>query len=342
MQTIAALAILFTGYSLFCALALGLSHLRRHSTPLAGLAGQVLLLALAALQLCHFAWLYLDLPWVLQRPYFVTLYLVAPAFYLFSRPLLQPDAASRPPTLLLHGLPVLLSVWVPAGVALPLAFAIGAGYLLWLARVLYPLRQERENFQREMLLLGAVFAIAGGVALLGLLQTALPGKLFHSLYAVAIGLAFLLVQLTLAMRPQLEEELNTTLHTAYSNSTLGNVDRDAALARLAALMQTQQLYLDAELSLAGLAQAMSLSSHQLSELLNSCLGKGFARYLREQRVAAAQRMLCEEPSASVLSVGLSVGFTSQSNFYEAFREVAGTTPGQYRKLQQGQAAAPAN
>jgi AraC-like DNA-binding protein len=34
----------------------------------------------------------------------------------------------------------------------------------------------------------------------------------------------------------------------------------------------------------------------------------------------------------VLSVGLNVGFTSQSNFYEAFREVEGGTPGQYRKL----------
>lgn len=342
MQTIAALAILFTGYSLFCALALGLTHFRQHRTPLSGLAGQVLLLALAALQLCHFSWLYLDLPWVRQPPYFITLYVVAPAFYLFSRPLLQPKANNKHPALLLHGLPVLFSVWVPPGFALPLAFAIGAGYLLWLARVLYPLRQERENFHREMLLLGAVFAIAGGVSLLGLLQTALPGKLFYSLYAAAIGLAFLLVQLTLAMRPQLEEEVNASVHTAYSNTTLGNVDCDAALAQLAQLMQTQQLYLDQSLSLSSLAEAMGLSSHQLSELLNSCLGKGFARYLREQRVSAAQHMLCEEPSTSVLSVGLSVGFTSQSNFYEAFREVAGTTPGQYRKLHQGQPASPAN
>jgi AraC-like DNA-binding protein len=43
-------------------------------------------------------------------------------------------------------------------------------------------------------------------------------------------------------------------------------------------------------------------------------------------------MLLAEPRASVLSVGLSVGFTSQSNFYEAFREIEGSTPGQYRKL----------
>jgi AraC-like DNA-binding protein len=50
-------------------------------------------------------------------------------------------------------------------------------------------------------------------------------------------------------------------------------------------------------------------------------------------VAAAKTALCEEQSASVLSIGLCVGFTSQSNFYEAFREIEGSTPGQYRKRQ---------
>jgi AraC-like DNA-binding protein len=29
---------------------------------------------------------------------------------------------------------------------------------------------------------------------------------------------------------------------------------------------------------------------------------------------------------------MSVGFTSQSTFYEAFRELTGMTPGQFRKI----------
>jgi len=48
--------------------------------------------------------------------------------------------------------------------------------------------------------------------------------------------------------------------------------------------------------------------------------------VRQHRVAAAQAMLRAEPDASVLSVGLSVGFTSQSNFYAAFREIVGSVP----------------
>ncbi|MCP4238796.1 MAG: AraC family transcriptional regulator, partial [Aestuariibacter sp.] len=89
---------------------------------------------------------------------------------------------------------------------------------------------------------------------------------------------------------------------------------------------------DSNLSLSKLSELLGLNPHQLSELMNNRLGKNFSRYLREHRIQAAKVMLCDEPAASVLSVGLSVGFSSQSNFYEAFREIEGTTPGLYRKV----------
>lgn len=97
-------------------------------------------------------------------------------------------------------------------------------------------------------------------------------------------------------------------------------------------MQIDQIFTEPGLGLSSLAERLGLNSHQLSELMNTRLGKSFSRYLREQRVSAAKVMLHAERSASVLSVGLSVGFTSQSNFYEAFREIEGMTPGQFRKL----------
>lgn len=295
--------------------------------------GLLLLTTLSALQVAHFAWLYLGWPWVETLAYRMPLYAVAPAFFLFSQPLLNPDApVSLRPVMLAHMLPVAGVVFVPGDLALPLAFVIGAGYLLSLGRSLYALRAERANFGREMMLLGGVFAIAIGVSVLGLTQASLPGKLFYSVYAIAIGTAFFLVQTVLGLRPALSDEVAETAQAAYGNSTLKNVDCEAALFRLEALMKTDRLYVDPELSLPMLAERLDLTTHQLSELLNARLGKGFSRYLREQRVAAARISLCEEPSASVLSIGLCVGFTSQSNFYEAFREIEGTTPGQYRKL----------
>lgn len=298
--------------------------------------GQVLLLALSGLQLAHFAWLYQDSAWVTTVPYRVMLFAVAPTFFLFSQPLLRlPALPQVRPALAWHALPLVASVFVAEEWALRSAFLLGAGYLLWLARGLYALRRERAHFQLEMLLLGTVFAIAVGVSVLGLAQSVLPGKTFFSLYAISIGLAFLLVQLTLGFRPRLSIEVREAAQTVYATSTLTHVDCDAVMVKLNHLMQNERIFVDPELSLPGLAERLGLSSHQLSELMNSRLGKGFSRYLREQRIGAAKAMLVDEPSASVLSVGLSVGFTSQSNFYEAFREIEGMPPGQYRKLNAG-------
>ena len=330
------LALLLIGFSIFSAIALALTHFRiehYQGQLMSRITGLVLLLALVGLQIAHFSWLYFDLPWVEELPYRMLLFAVAPAFFLFSQPLLRPQfLPAMRPALLWHALPVVFSPLLPENLALPFAFMVGAIYLLWLARCLYVLRHERARFHLELLLLGAVFAIAIGVSVLGLIQAVLPEKLFFSLYAISIGSAFLLVQITLGFRPQLSTEVSESIQATYANSTLGNVDCDSVLAKLDSLMQVERIYEDADLSLPNLAARLALSSHQLSELMNARLGKGFSRYLREQRIDAARRMLCAEPSASVLSVGLSIGFSSQSNFYEAFREIEGMTPGQYRRL----------
>jgi AraC-like DNA-binding protein/uncharacterized membrane protein YeaQ/YmgE (transglycosylase-associated protein family) len=330
------LAILLAGYSLFSALTLALTHFRADTyreQPAARHMGLLLLAALASLQVAHFAWLDLELAWGNELPYRMMLFIVAPAFYLFARPLLHPEQASEfHPGQALHLLPCLLAITLPAEIALPAAFIVGAGYLGWLARSLYALRTSRAGFRREILLLGGVFAVALGVAILGLLQAQLPGKLFYSLYASAIGLAFLLVQLALGRRPNLSSDVGEIARTAYATSTLGQIDCAATEARLTALMREERLFTDPDLSLAALAERLELSPHQLSELLNARLGKGFSRFLREWRIGAARDMLLAEPSASVLAVGLNVGFSAQSNFYEAFREIEGMTPGQYRKL----------
>ena len=329
------LALLLAGFSIFSAITIALTHFRSEQyqgQDMSRAMGLILLLALCGVQLAHFVWLYLDDAWVATLPYRMTLFSVAPAFFLFSQPLLNTQGL-RPirPGLLGHAVPVVISPLLPKSLALPLAFIVGAGYLLWLARSLYVIRQERVNFHLEIILLGGVFIIAIGVSVLGLAQSALPEKLFFSLYTIAIGLAFFLVQTTLALRPQLSVEVRETVQS-YASSTLANVDCDVVLSRLETLMRADRIYVDSELSLPRLAERLGLNAHQLSELMNSRLGKSFSRYLREQRTSAAKTMLSDESSASVLSVGLSVGFTSQSNFYEAFREIEGMTPGQYRTL----------
>lgn len=328
------MAILLVGYSTFSVVFIALINFSQsyyHTHHFERVMGMVLLLALTGIQLVHFAYLQYQLPLHHSLLYYCLLYSIAPTFYLFSKPVLFAESHAGQ-WWGLHFLPLLAIPFLPNSVVMPLSFLVGAGYLLWLARSVYALRAQRNRFKLELWILGLVFLLAVFVALLGLGVFSLREEWFIALYSAAIGCAFLLVNIVLAKSPQLTTEIVDVARETYAVSTLSQVNCDEKLQALNELMVQEKIYQLPELDMAMLAQRIGLSGHQLSELININLGKSFSRYVREYRVDEAKSLLVSKPSQSVLSVGLSVGFTSQSNFYAAFREIVGMSPGQYRKL----------
>jgi AraC-like DNA-binding protein len=223
--------------------------------------------------------------------------------------------------------------WCPPLLAIPATFAFGFGFAAHLAGLVHRLRGQRQWFRLEMATFAGHAAIALTILLLGAASPWLGVRVFVLAYASLVGAAFALAVYLLLRFPDLGSKAAEAVATAYAVSTLTRVDREQALARLKRLMDEERVYTDESLNLAGLARAVDLTPHQLSELINTQFGVGFSRWVRQHRVAAAQAMLLAEPEASVLSVGLSVGFTSQSNFYAAFREITGEVPGRYRRQQ---------
>jgi AraC-like DNA-binding protein len=206
----------------------------------------------------------------------------------------------------------------------------GAVISLRLGLLLYRVRSQRRFFRIELRTLALFGLIAAVLAGLSFLAPTLDWRTFAAAYAVLIAIGFVLVMYLLLRFPDLARKAEEAVATAYAVSTLGKVDIERALASLRRLFEQEHAYRDPDLSLSRLAEQVDLSSHQLSELINTQLDTSFPRLVRQYRVEAAQRMLIEEPRASVLSIGLSVGFNSQSSFYTAFKDVAGTVPGRYR------------
>ncbi len=332
MNLLTGLALLLIGFSVINAGLLGLYAVRQSTQVVAQLSA-VLLVILAGIQVLNFSYLEFGTDWVHSRFYNILLFMVAPTFYLLSAPLLEAQIQAFTQRWR-HFLPVLLALVLPSNWGLPLAFVVGSGYLIRLGFNIYALRAQRNRFRLELLGLALIFALAILVILLGVSNSFVPDRVFFSLYATAIGCGFVLVSIVLSFAPQLPTEVAEAARETYAVSTLGKVDCEAALQTLQQFMQTQQLYQNTELDLPSLSAALGLSHYQLSELINTRLGKSFSRYLREQRVEAAKAQLINEPKATVLGIGLDVGFSSQSNFYEAFREIVGMTPGQFRKLNQ--------
>ncbi len=326
------LGILFTGFSIFYALVFILTHFLHEyylDQKVARIFGIILILCLSILQIYHFSFLTHSIESVLSSFYLSVLLLVAPSFYFYARPVLKAQDDFKF-VHLMHFLPLCLVFFVKPQLTFTLAFVIGSLYLLWLLKTIYALRTHKSQFKNELTLLTMVFVIAIGVSVIALTMP-FSQKLFYSLYASAIGLALLIVALVVSYQPKLSENVSEVAKATYAVSTLSAIDCNAKLCLLKELMNDDRLYQQSNLDRQTIANELDLSTHQLSELINTNLGTGFSQYLRQQRINAAKKLLISQPKASVLSIGMEVGFSSQSNFYEAFKELVGTTPAKFRK-----------
>ncbi len=315
-----AIAKLSTGFSIFYALIVVLTRVgvvEYRQNQLAGTMGLVLMTSLLALQVSHFVFLDSGIKFVYSQYYISLLAVVAPTFYFFSRPVLMADY-SFSPVQLLHYSPVFLLYFLPYGTGFMTAFFIGIGYLIWLVRAIMALAQHREKFKHELYVLLAVFVIAFVAALLGLFKVWLGSEVFFSLHAIAIGMAFFLVAIALNHSPGLSKQVSEAAKHTYAVTTLSNLNLETKIKELELLMNEKHLYRESDLDLQTVASKLEMTGHQLSELINTQLSMSFSSFLRVQRVEAAKVMLVNEPSSSVLSIGMAVGFASQSNFYDAF------------------------
>lgn len=300
--------------------------------PSASRAGGVLmLLGLSHTQWTHFLAIRGEGdPWG-GLAYGLILIVQSAGFYWLLLGMLRPaDARWHVLDWILPMLPAAAVVALPHRFGPVLAMAGGAVISLRLGLLLYRVRSQRRFFRIELRTLALFGLMATALVGLCFLAPALGWRDFAMAYALLVSIGFLLVMYLLLRFPDLARKAEEAVATAYAVSTLGKVDIERALATLRRLFEQEHAYRDPDLSLSRLAEQVDLSSHQLSELINTQLDTSFPRLVRQYRVEAAQRMLIEEPRASVLSIGLSVGFNSQSSFYTAFKDVAGTVPGRYR------------
>jgi len=323
------------GFSVLSALLLIFTHLDTNKRSEqckwpSRLAGVVLLLGLAIMQMIHYDFLANHGDWVTSKFYVCLLFLVSPAFYFFIRNVLRVEQEFKLKHISLL-LPAVISLFLPTSIGQILAFVFGTGYVSWLAYSIYSLRAQRSRFKLELVALMAVAFLAFSVLIIGILIPVISDTVFYTSYASIIGLSFIVIVYTLLRFPDVAEEVVEAVEAAYSTSTLNKLDSDALVLKLRQLLEVEKMYVEDSLSLSLLAKKMDITNHQLSELINTRFKKSFSKLLREYRITEAKRMLLDEPSASVLSIGLSTGFTSQSNFYTAFKEITGMAPGNFRK-----------
>lgn len=98
------------------------------------------------------------------------------------------------------------------------------------------------------------------------------------------------------------------------------------------LVVDQRMFLDANLTLEKVADALHISKSHLSRIINSELGTGFPDYVNALRVQEAKRYLTnpEFENYTLVAIGLEAGFNSKTTFNNSFKKITGCTPSEFK------------
>lgn len=122
----------------------------------------------------------------------------------------------------------------------------------------------------------------------------------------------------------------------YLKSGLKAEKTDSAFLGVKEFIEKQKPFLDADLTLYGLAEQLELKPNHLSQIINSGSGSNFYDFINGYRVEEAKTKITSEESRqyTLLGVGMSCGFSSKSTFNRAFKKRTGLTPSEFKNSTQ--------
>jgi AraC-like DNA-binding protein len=129
-------------------------------------------------------------------------------------------------------------------------------------------------------------------------------------------------------------KVEAEINDATEDNNTGALDaetRRQILALVRKHMEEHKTFLDNQLTLTRLAEAVGVSTHHLSEVLNQHDGKNFYQFVNGYRISYVCERLKKDPNIKILDLALLSGFSSKSTFNAVFKQFLGQTPSQFRE-----------
>lgn len=126
------------------------------------------------------------------------------------------------------------------------------------------------------------------------------------------------------------EEGNTAVK--YERSGLTDAVADHVLASLQTMMAERKIYRNSTLTLTELAETLSVSPHNLSEVINTRTKMNFYDLVNGYRLDEVKKDLTDpaKQHLKILSIAFDAGFNSKATFNTLFKQQTGKTPSEYR------------
>ncbi len=115
----------------------------------------------------------------------------------------------------------------------------------------------------------------------------------------------------------------------YRSTTLTPNASKAIYRKLMSHLESQKPYLNPELRLTTLADQLSISQHQLSQVINEQAEMNFAELVNSYRIEEAKELILKEKK--VIDAAYEVGFNNKTSFYKAFKRNTGKSPQDFKK-----------
>lgn len=167
---------------------------------------------------------------------------------------------------------------------------------------------------------------------IGLWPVAWIDRAFANLLAVSaffFGLYFLINALRQTAQPSMP--VPAAGDEKYGDRRLSDETLQEFSTIIEAHLEQSKAHLSGSLSLDELAEALPMTSRELSQTLNGYYGKSFFEFINDSRIRHALTRLKADPSTSITDIMMECGFSSKSSFYAAFRKATGQTPTQFRR-----------
>jgi len=131
--------------------------------------------------------------------------------------------------------------------------------------------------------------------------------------------------------PENYEELSS--ENKYQKSGLTAEKADDYLERLIDAVEKEELFRNSEMTLNDLANQIDISTHNLSEVINTRLKLNFFEFINRFRVEAIKKDLIDPQKAhfKILSLAFDAGFNSKTAFNTIFKKQTGLTPSDYKR-----------
>ena len=118
-------------------------------------------------------------------------------------------------------------------------------------------------------------------------------------------------------------------HHATTRSQVPSYEGGLAPHQLGRIVDYIDAYLDRDIKLADLAEAIGMSQFHFGRLFKQSIGISPHKYLLQQRVERAKQLL-KQTKKPIVEIAFDCGFNSHSHLGKQFRQLTGTTPKAYR------------